>query len=140
MADINAHYGMKPAFHRTTRVRLANPHGRSGLFSCVFLYASTGPFSIHPVSVTWALLVDPNSKHRGIAMANATLTNLSCEIGETAGAVWRVLDERGSASLTELVKQVDAPRDTVMQAIGWLAREEKVALEQDGRKKIVTLV
>ena len=73
-------------------------------------------------------------------MTTATLTNLACDIGETAGAVWQFLDERGSISLTELVKQVDAPRDTVMQAIGWLAREEKIAVEQEGRKKTVTLV
>jgi uncharacterized membrane protein len=73
-------------------------------------------------------------------METATLTNRVCEIGETAGAVWQVLDERGNLSLTELVKQAGAPRDTVMQAIGWLAREEKIAIEQEGRKKIVTLV
>ena len=73
-------------------------------------------------------------------MATATLSNLVCEIGETAGTIWQVLDERGSLSLTELVKQADAPRDTVMQAIGWLAREEKIVVEQEGRRKIVTLV
>jgi hypothetical protein len=73
-------------------------------------------------------------------MATATLTNLVCEIGETAGEVWHVLNEGGSTSLTDLVKKVDAPRDTVMQALGWLAREEKIAIEYDGRKKTVSLV
>ncbi len=44
------------------------------------------------------------------------------QIGETAGAVWRCLDENGSMSLAKLARNVDAPRDTVMQAVGWLAR------------------
>ena len=47
-------------------------------------------------------------------------------IGETAGTVWRVLSENGPMSVTRLLKAVDEPRDTVMQALGWLARENKV--------------
>jgi len=61
------------------------------------------------------------------------------QIGATAGDVWKVLDESGPATVTSLVKQVSAPRDVVMQSLGWLAREEKIVIEEVGRKKIVSL-
>jgi hypothetical protein len=60
-------------------------------------------------------------------------------IGETAGVVWRVLSENGPMSLAKLVKAVDEPRDTVMQAIGWLARENKLCIEDEGRTRMVSL-
>ena len=60
------------------------------------------------------------------------------EIGTTAGRVWHVLHEQGAMSLTKLVKQLDLPRDLVMQAIGWLAREEKVTID-DARVKNISL-
>jgi hypothetical protein len=37
------------------------------------------------------------------------------------------------------VKEIDAPRDVVMQALGWLAREEKLDIEEDGRTRTVSL-
>ena len=60
-------------------------------------------------------------------------------IGETAGDVWDVLNEYGPLSLAKLVKLVGKPRDIVMQAIGWLAREEKVCIEENGRSRIISL-
>ena len=60
-------------------------------------------------------------------------------IGETAGTVWRVLSENGPMSITKLIKAVDEPRDTVMQAIGWLARENKLLIEDEGRTRVVSL-
>ena len=60
-------------------------------------------------------------------------------IGETAGEVWDVLDEWGPQSLAKLVKAVGKPRDVIMQAIGWLAREEKICIDEDGRSRIVSL-
>jgi hypothetical protein len=61
------------------------------------------------------------------------------QIGETAGAVWHVLDEHGHVSLTKLIKLVDAPRDQVMQAIGWLARENKIDFEDTSRGRTIGL-
>jgi hypothetical protein len=53
--------------------------------------------------------------------------------------VWRALTDHGPMSLTRLVKAVDAPRDVVMQAVGWLAREDKIDLEETNRGRIITL-
>ena len=70
----------------------------------------------------------------------ATLVSeTTMNIGEAAGMIWHVLDENGSMSLTKIVKLVDAPRDLVMQGIGWLAREDKLIIEETKRGKIISL-
>ncbi len=61
------------------------------------------------------------------------------QIGETAGAVWRILADKGPLSMTKLVKAVGEPRDTVMQAIGWLAREDKLVITDKGKSRMVAL-
>ena len=60
-------------------------------------------------------------------------------IGETAGRVWHVLNENGPLNLSQIVKKVDRPRDEVMQAIGWLAREDKLIFTEQGRARYVDL-
>ncbi len=66
-------------------------------------------------------------------------TQQAGQIGATAGAVWKILEENGARSMTALVKEAGEPRDTVMQAIGWLAREDKIQIETEGRTRIVSL-
>jgi hypothetical protein len=61
-------------------------------------------------------------------------------IGHAAGRVWHKLHEEGPTSITKLVKAFDdLPRDTVMQAIGWLAREDKVLVEEFRRSRVISL-
>ena len=72
----------------------------------------------------------------------ATLEATPCieQIGETAGEVWHLLaDEREPLSLAQLAKRIDQPRDVIMQAIGWLAREDKLVIEENGRTRYVAL-
>lgn len=71
----------------------------------------------------------------------ATVTSSPCvdQIGETAGTVWRYLETSGPQKMTQLVKNIDAPRDTLMQALGWLAREDKISIDEDGRARVVSL-
>jgi hypothetical protein len=66
---------------------------------------------------------------------------MSCvdAIGTTAGAVWHTLEKGGQMSFTKLGKEIDAPRDVIMQAVGWLAREGKIELEETGRGRFVSL-
>jgi len=68
-------------------------------------------------------------------------TPVSCveQIGQTAGLVWHALNESGPQSLAKLVKAVDAPRDAVLQAVGWLAREDKIWIEESKRSRIISL-
>jgi|BarGraNGADG00212_2_1021979.scaffolds.fasta_scaffold265915_1 hypothetical protein len=55
------------------------------------------------------------------------------EIGATAGKVWGFLAASGPVSLSAIEKGVDAPRSLVYMALGWLAREGKVAIEREER-------
>ncbi len=61
------------------------------------------------------------------------------EIGTAAGAVWGFLAERGKVSLSAVEKGVDAPRNVVYMAIGWLAREGKVAIQREERSTQIWL-
>jgi hypothetical protein len=76
---------------------------------------------------------------RGSIMATASSTTCTTEIGATAGVVWKVLSEQGPLDLTKLVKAAGEPRDAVMQAIGWLAREDKLIFQENGRKRTIAL-
>jgi hypothetical protein len=62
-----------------------------------------------------------------------------CEIGEVAGQIWHYLEESGPVTMTQLAKEIAAPRDVVMQGVGWLAREGKVAFVNGGRSKRIGL-
>ena len=69
---------------------------------------------------------------------SSSLTGVD-RIGEIAGQVWHFLSTTDSISFTQLAKEIDAPRDLVMQAIGWLAREGKVSIVENGRSRTVSL-
>ena len=72
-------------------------------------------------------------------MATAPPVFCVANIGETAGIVWQVLSDKGPLSMAKLVKAVGEPRDTIMQSIGWLAREGKINIEDCGRNRTVSL-
>ena len=60
-------------------------------------------------------------------------------IGTAAGLVWQYLYQNGPAALSKLVKEIDAPRDQIMQGIGWLAREGKIRFDGNSRSKVIAL-
>jgi hypothetical protein len=68
-------------------------------------------------------------------------SSISCitQIGEAAGAIWQVLHAKGPLTIAKLVKDIEAPRDVVMQGLGWLAREDKVTIEEEARTRVVSL-
>ena len=72
-------------------------------------------------------------------METLTMSSGVQQIGETAGAVWHVLNENGSLSLAKLVEHIGGNRDVVMQAVGWLAREDKIDITETKRGRIVSL-
>lgn len=72
---------------------------------------------------------------------SAVITEELCEIGTIAGQVWHYLEEQGQpVTMTHLAKEMDVPRDVVMQGVGWLAREGKVAFYNGARSKRVGLM
>jgi hypothetical protein len=60
-------------------------------------------------------------------------------IGMAAGLVWQYLNENGAVTLSKLARDIDAPRDLVMQGVGWLAREGKVSFQEGSRSKLISL-
>jgi hypothetical protein len=65
-----------------------------------------------------------------------SLTNDS--IGDTAGKVWHALADK-PLTVSALKKSVGAPDEVVLAALGWLAREGKLAFETNGRSVTVSL-
>ena len=72
-------------------------------------------------------------------MATVAPVAYETRIGEAAGTVWKTLAVLGPMSQTRLVKEVGEPRDLVMQGLGWLAREDKIVVDEEGRTRIVSL-
>jgi DNA-binding IclR family transcriptional regulator len=54
-------------------------------------------------------------------------------IGTTAGKVWQFLEKNGPASATKISKALEENTSATHQALGWLAREGK--LDVDDSKK-----
>ncbi len=54
-------------------------------------------------------------------------------IGETAGKVWKFLDQKGEATLNQMKKGIKGDPNLILQAIGWLAREDKLQIEKKDR-------
>lgn len=61
------------------------------------------------------------------------------QIGELAGRIWHTLDEEGELRVATLKKQLEAPDSQLYLALGWLAREDKIALTPAGRSWRVRL-
>ena len=60
-------------------------------------------------------------------------------IGTVAGRIWNYLNDEGSVTMTRLARDLDAPRDTVMQGVGWLAREGKIKFSKNARSRQIQL-
>ncbi len=60
-------------------------------------------------------------------------------IGHTAGKIWATLSEQSPVSMSRLPKLVGEKDTVVYQALGWLAREDKVEYETKSNRTTVTL-
>jgi hypothetical protein len=72
-------------------------------------------------------------------MTTTSPVSLVASIGETAGVVWNTLSSNGPMTIAKLVKAIGEPRDSVMQALGWLARENKIDITEESRSRVVSL-
>jgi len=61
-------------------------------------------------------------------------------VGRVAGQVWQFLNANGPVTLSKLAREIEAPRDLVMQGVGWLAREGKIAFHEGPRSKTISLL
>lgn len=60
-------------------------------------------------------------------------------IGVTAGRIWLILGKKGEASLPQLIKLLNEDSLIVSQAIGWLAREDKIESALKAKTEYFTL-
>jgi len=61
-------------------------------------------------------------------------------VGETAGKVWRYLGQNGPANVHQLCKALKEKDEAVLQALGWLAREDKINYTVKNRRTFVSLI
>ena len=55
------------------------------------------------------------------------------EIGNAAGKIWNALNAEGSCSTEKLKKATRLNEKLMNQAIGWLARENKIYFQKKGK-------
>ena len=55
-----------------------------------------------------------------------SLTNLTGIIGNNAGIIWKALHKNGECNINTLIKETSLPKHKIYEAIGWLAREDKL--------------
>jgi DNA-binding Lrp family transcriptional regulator len=60
-------------------------------------------------------------------------------IGDSAGKIWKFLNKNGPTSVSKVSTETGISKNEVQRAIGWLAREEKILLEQKGRTETISL-
>ena len=61
------------------------------------------------------------------------------QVGDVAGAIWRVLHEKDKVSLSTLPAMIKEKDAVAFQAVGWLAREDKIEYLTQGKTTFVTL-
>ena len=61
------------------------------------------------------------------------------KIIETAGKVWRFLGQNGQTNSSQLATALKEKDEVVFQALGWLAREDKIDYVIKNRRTFVAL-
>ena len=61
------------------------------------------------------------------------------KVGETAGQIWDLLKKKGEINMAEVPRLLKEKSSVVYQAIGWLARENKIEYRTAATKTFVSL-
>jgi hypothetical protein len=61
------------------------------------------------------------------------------KIGEIAGKIWTILGERQDVNISRLPELLKEKAEIAYQALGWLAREDKINYHTKERKTFVSL-
>ena len=76
------------------------------------------------VGVGW--LARENKIYQDTGVYKLGNTNLTDEIGENAGKIWRLLDSYGQANISSIQRLTKISINNAYSAIGWLSRENKI--------------
>ncbi|MCQ2193965.1 MAG: winged helix-turn-helix domain-containing protein [Paludibacteraceae bacterium] len=63
------------------------------------------------------------------------------EIGENAGLIWNLLNEKGALTLAQIKKELkeQASGEDICLAMGWLFREDKLETIDKDKKTLISL-
>ena len=61
------------------------------------------------------------------------------EIGLVAGDILSYLEKQGEVNFSDLLRDLDKPRDKVLMSLGWLAREKHIILKEEDGDYSITL-
>jgi len=64
---------------------------------------------------------------------------MKVKIGETAGKIWNLLEEKGEVNISQLPRLLNEKSVLVHQALGWLAREDKIEYRTEAGKTYISL-
>ncbi len=64
---------------------------------------------------------------------------MKSKIGEAAGRVWETLSAKDEVGLEQLPRMLKLKSDITYQALGWLAREDKISYRTKAGKVYVSL-
>ncbi len=64
---------------------------------------------------------------------------MSCIIGEAAGVLWTFLEKNGPSSPSKIERETGLSKTDLQRAIGWLAKEDKIISEINGRVETLSL-
>lgn len=64
---------------------------------------------------------------------------MKARIGTTAGQIWRALQEQEQVSISRLPKLIGEKDAVVYQALGWLAREDKIEYHSKANRTLVSI-
>jgi hypothetical protein len=83
--------------------------------------------------------VGPSSGIRIRLLQQEGILSMIDEIGEGAGEVWRYLIDHPSTTLAQINKSLKLRESLFFMAIGWLAREDKLAFKGEGKATKLSL-
>jgi hypothetical protein len=61
------------------------------------------------------------------------------KIGKSAGLAWKILKDKGEIDMARLPRMMNEKTIIVYQALGWLAREDKVQYRVKSGKTLISL-
>jgi rRNA pseudouridine-1189 N-methylase Emg1 (Nep1/Mra1 family) len=62
--------------------------------------------------------------------------DLTTKFGQNAGEIWKLLNEKGSLSKEEIQKSTKQNDDDFFVGVGWLAREDKISIDEKNNYKL----
>jgi len=64
------------------------------------------------------------------------MRDLTTKFGQNAGEIWKLLNEKGPLTKKEIQKFTKQNDDDFFVGVGWLAREDKISLDEKNNYKL----